>query len=356
MDWIRENKTQATILGIFGAIALLLGAMLFMSNSDYATSLEDLESINSKLSAKEKASLYPNEANVAALEEKAAAYEESVGKLSRVLLALQSEHPSEDIADTAFQAKLKKSIADLRERVGAGSKTLPKDFAYGFDSYTISLPRSPEAAKALNDYFDAVNAVITTAIDAGVHSIDSIQRSELAVEKGAPPPSNAPARAAAKVSSTKSKVKGKNGKPAAPPVRPLTQVVERRTLTLKLTTDQGPYQALLNALASPSKMPYFTVVRSVRLENEKQEGPLKSLSVVVANGAGAPEAPTPPPAEASPTGAAATAPKVEVITPATPSNKDAMLVMGGEKLHVHLEIDLVRFVEPAAETAGAGTQ
>ncbi len=357
MDWIRENKTQATILGIFGAIALLLGVVLFMANSDYSTGLEELESINNKLATKEKSSLYPNEANVKALEEKAASYEESVGKLSGVLLALQADHPSEDITDTAFQAKLKKSIADLREKVGAGSKTLPKDFAYGFETYTISLPRSPEASKALNDYFDAVNAVVSTAIDAGVHSIDSIHRTELAVEKG-PPPAVAPAKAQPKKAvASKSKAKGKNGKPAAAPVRPLTQVVERRTLTLKLTTDQGPYQALLNALASPSKMPYFTVVRSVRVENEKQEGPLKAISVVVANGANGGESasPTPPPAEA-PSGAGSNAPKVEVIVPATPANKDAMLVMGGEKLHVHLEIDLVRFVEPAAETAGAGTQ
>lgn len=341
MDWIRENKSQATILGIFGAIALALGVMLFLSSSDYGASLEELQSATSKLSAKEKASLYPNQANVDALEEKVSGYEEKVGLLSKTLLILQGKAP-EDIADTAFQAKLKQSINELREKVKS-STGLPKDFAFGFETYTISLPRSPEAAKELNDYFESVKAVVTAAVDAGVQSIDHINRTELAIEKGAPPAPRVVQQP--KAAPKKSPKKGKGGKAAPPPPPPVTQVVERRTLTLKLTADQGSLQLFLNALASPSKMPYFTVVRSLRVENEKQEGPLKS------------NIPPPqiekkePPKKEEPTknsDGTPAAPKLEVIVPPTPSERDAMTIMGGEKLHVYLEIDLVRFVEPTS--------
>jgi hypothetical protein len=55
-----------------------------------------------------------------------------------------------------------------------------------------------------------------------------------------------------------------------------------------------------------------------------------------------------PPPPVDPNGATP-APTVEVLKAATPSDKDAMIVMGGEKLRVYLEIDLVRFVEPASE-------
>lgn len=352
MDWIRANKTQAVILGIFGAIALALGVLLFLANSDYGTSLDEFESIKNKLISKEKASVYPNAENVNKMQERVDGYQASVDKLGTVLRSLQAEADTkdakpEDATDTGFQARLKKAIADLREQVGAGSKTLPKNFAFGFDIYTISLPKSPEAAKALNDYFSNVSAVVNKAIEVGVASIDEIHRTELAIEKGAPAPSAAPQPKKPEPKAKKS-TKATKGKAAAPPPKPLAQVVERRTLTLKLTTDQGPLQALLNALASPSQMPYFTIVRQVRVENEKQEGPSKNAALFQKKDTASSTPAAAPTPEAPATGAdgAPAAPKVEVIVPPTPSNRNATTVIGGEKLKVYLEIDLVRFVEP----------
>ena len=117
MDWIRENKTLATIAGIFLAGALALGALLLVSHFSYGESLETFTSKASQLASKERAPLYPNEANVKALEEKVAGYEEKVGSLGTVLLKLQVE--SKDITDTDFQAKLKQQIADIRAKADA---------------------------------------------------------------------------------------------------------------------------------------------------------------------------------------------------------------------------------------------
>ncbi len=348
MDWIRENKSLATIVGVFAVGGLGMGGVLLMSHFGYADSLEQLSSIAGKVASQEKAALYPSAANVDALAEKVSSYEDAVSGLGDVLLKLQP--PVKDITDTDFVAKLKLRIAETRQKAGDAVK-LPKDFAFGFDAYTKSLPPSPEAARQLNDYFEAVDAVISLAISSGIISLDGLQRSELAVEKPAsatPPPVEEPKKGKAKATASASKIKG--GKGSKPP-KEIAKVVERRRLNLVVSTDQKALQALINALASPSKMPFFTVVRAVRIENEKQEGPLRNAPMAVDVPFKAPE----PVGDSKPEGTAdaAAAPKVEVITAPKPAPADAVAVMGKEALKVSLDIDLVRFLAPSPEAASA---
>ena len=139
-------------------------------------------------------------------------------------------------------------------------------------------------------------------------------------------------------------------------------MVERRTLTLTLTTDQGPLQTVLNDLASPSKMPYFAAVRLARVQNEKNEGPLRAAVAqeLSRNTASlSTEDPNAVPTEnvvISPEGNPVTteaAPASNKIEAAKPGVKDAVGVLGQEKLKVYLEIDLIRFLDPNASSAGA---
>jgi hypothetical protein len=348
MDWIREHKKLATIVGIFVAGALALGALLFMSNSGYAESLETFTSMAGKVAMMEKAPLYPNEENVNAFDEKVTAFENEVSKLGGVLLKLQT--PVVAITDTDFQARLKQRIAEIKTKAATGTTQLPKDFAFGFDVYTQSLPRSPEAARELGDFFNAVDAVVVAAMDSGVRSIDSLSRSDLAIEKDAPP---APKPAPVKKESTFGKKKGTTTKKAVAPPKEIAKVVERRQLKLAFTADQKALQTLTNTLSSASKLPYYTFLRIVRIENEKQTGPLRSaLSTGEGPVGGKPsttpvvniDTPAPPPDGAEPA-----APKAEVIEAPKPAPADATAVLGGELLKVFFEIDLVRFVEPSPE-------
>jgi hypothetical protein len=186
-------------------------------------------------------------------------------------------------------------------------------------------------------------------MDSGVRSIESLSRSELTVEKEAPPP---PKPTAVKKESTFGQ-KGKAKKKAVAPPKEIAKVVERRELKLTFTADQKALQTLTNTLASASKMPYYTVLRITRIENEQQEGPLHSSASA---GGETPIGPsgnsikidsTPP----APTdGSAPAAPaKAEVVEVEKPALADARAVLGGELLKVFFEIDLVRFVEPAPE-------
>lgn len=350
---MRENSKLVTIMAIFGLAALGLGVFLWLSHGKYATALEEMDSLGKKVSNMEKAPLYPNEANVTQLDEKVTAYEGEVGKLSTVLMKLQPEVKA--VTDTDFQSKLKTRIAEIKTQA-TNRMTLPKDFAFGFDAYTQSLPRSPEAARELGDFFDAVDAVVVSALENDVRSIDKLERSELTVESAAPPPPPPPPPPPS--SKSKSKTKSKSGKAVAPP-KELAKAVERRELRLTFTGDQKAIMGLSNALASASSMKYFTVARIVRIENEKQEGPSRGPSPAgggetpvgggksTASISPATDTPVAPADGAAPAeGAAPAAPKAEVIEVAKAAPPDATAVMGAEMLKAYFEIDIIRFVEP----------
>jgi hypothetical protein len=356
MDWMRENKTLAAIIGVMVAGGLGLAAVLAMSYFQYTASLEEFQSVSNRVATLKGAKLYPSEENVTAKEAAISEYEEEVSKLGSVLLALQQ--PVKPLSDTEFQARLKARIADTRQKAEGRTPapvTLPKDFAFGFDSYTASLPRSAEAAMQLGDYLGAVDDIVNMLITSGVSSIDSIERTDLDVEKGKPPPPPEPPKETRK-SPTRKSTKGKATEKKAAPVKEIAKVVERRTVKLVLTTDQGPLQVVMNKLASPSEMVHFTIVRQLRVENEKQEGPLRGslpkLGDSASAGEAAPADPSEPVDPAKPAAAAVPA-KTQVIEPAKPAAPDAQAVFGEERLRVYMEIDLVRFLEPSPAEDGA---
>ncbi len=368
MDWIRANKSLAAILGVAIAGAVGLGICLVLTYNGYSDSLDSLESLSKKIVNMEKAKLYPNEENLQAKEDKVSAYEDEVGKLGAVLLNLQKDVTTKPITDTDFQGKLKQRIVEFREKAETSRTALPKEFAFAFDSYTRSLP-TQAATQDLNDYLDGVDAIVTAALDAGVSRIDSLQRTELAVEKDASKARKREAAKPAPAPPAKSKKKpGKKGakepKAAKAPVE-ITKVVEKRTVTLDVTADQAPLQALLNTLASATLMKHFTVLRVARIENEKLEGPLtngkpknsppgydqQNRDGLIKSVAVDP----PPPDGAADKDKDKDNSKAEAIPVVKPEPPDAQKVLGGEMLKAHLEIDLIRFLEPDSGASSSGS-
>jgi hypothetical protein len=204
---------------------------------------------------------------------------------------------------------------------------IPGDFNLGFQKYVAELPKSNDVATQLSTYLDAVDGLVRLMIDSGVISIDILERSDLASESDAPPaPKPQP-----KASGKKAKAAGRG------PVATAPKITEARQVRVYLTTDQAALQMVLSKLASPGEtkaagIPYFPIVRLVRIENERKDGP-----PMVAGEA----APTPPPVPA-PEGAPAAA------QPAAP---DSVVILGNERLRAYLEIDLVKFLEQ--QTAAA---
>lgn len=325
MDWIRENKVPAALIGVSAVGALALGALVFNAYSSYSSSLDQFDLLNTRVASMKSAPLAPTAQNLQAKTALIKDYSTSVDTLSLVLHKLQQ--PAPPTSTTEFQAKLKTKIADIRKLAADNRVSLPPDFNLAFDRYNASLPKSNEVATQLANYLDAVYELIQLCISSGVRSVDVVDRTELPSEKDAP--------AAPKAAPAKSKAPAKKGAAAqrvAAPAAP--SVMEKTQVRLVLTLDQGPLQKLIERLASPTEtpnMPYFPIVRVLRVENERQEGPPVQAGSAL-------------PGDESSGAAASPAPAPTATTGEAPAARDAVQLLGNEMLKVFLEIDFVKFL------------
>jgi hypothetical protein len=339
MDWIRENKTLAGILGVIIAGVLALGYLLYDAWNSYTAAKDAYITLGSEVARVQGAALAPTEKN---LSEKKALVEGYGQKVNQLGTALQFLQPvAAPTTDAEFQKKLLDRISKAKAMAEALKVKLPAEFAFGFGEYLGSFPKA-ELSTELSGYLDGVEMLTKLAMTSKVTSIDLLDRSQLPTEKAGAPASATPK-------------KSPYGQQAA--AAPTAKAIyEKNQVTMVLTLDQGSLQTLLSRLANTSdttseadsKKSFFSTVRLVRVENQAKTGPRKtSATPAPAPEPQVPEAPAPAPAkdgkEAAPAG------PVEIKPPA-PSAPDSFAVLGQEMLKVYLEIDLVKFL-PAAPAA-----
>lgn len=332
MDWIQENKPLAAIIGIVLAVSAGLGYMVFDAWSRFAESKETYLALGNQIAAMNSARLAPTEENVKLKKVAVEEYAASVNKLGGALLYIQA--PLKPVKDIEFQTKLKAKIAEARKKASVYNLTLPGEFAFGFDDYTKSLPKSAEAAADLSLFLDAMDELLDLFMKSGASSVDLFERSKLPVES-------------AQAANTGALPGNNRGAPAS--------IVSKRQASVILTLDQGALQLLISRLANPSEMPYFSSLRLVRIENQRTDGPLRSEVVLPQapeagsdGNQGAEGAAVVAPGEAQPA-------SNEIKAPA-PAAPDSVPVIGEEKLKVQLEIDFLRFSDAAQGVAAAVTR
>lgn len=329
MNWIRENKKLASILISFGVVALGLGAWLYLAYSNFSKARGDYDVEAAAVNNLRGASLSPSQENVDEKSAKVKEYEAQVDNLRDVLLSHQTAPAP--MAENDFQAKLKQRITSVKADASRAQVDLPStEFALGFDEYTASLPKTPQVAGELSLHLDVANFIVGTLINAGIRRLDTFERAKL------PSESKNPAQAAPVHNALHPGPANNRGRMAAA-AAPAAPSVEYYPIKLTMTCDQAPLQLLLNKLADPNPkiMPYFMIVRQVRIENEKSEAPLKDEIKSKLQNVGSLEA-------------AGGTTKPAVGNGAVPAKPDAVTVMGQELLHVYLELDYVRFATPVA--------
>jgi hypothetical protein len=321
MDWIRENKPLAAILGVIVVGSLALGYLLFDAWSTYAETKEGYLGLGGQVAGLKGAPLAPTEANLQAKQALVEEYSKLVNTLGKTVLILQPKVAA--INDIEFQEKLKAKISEIRKLSAQAKVQIPAEFAFGFDDYTHTLPKTAAAATELSGYLDAMDELMKLFLKCGVQSLDLLERSKLPVE-----------------AATASTTQGTNNAGAQGRGQVEVGIFEKRQISAVLTLDQGPLQLLISRLTNPTDMPYFTSLRLLRIENQRQDGPLHS------------EVRLPTPEVVNPNGTvkAEEAPTDEIRPPA-PAFVDAVPVFGNELLKVRLEIDLVKFLDAAAGIA-----
>ncbi len=321
MDWIRENKPLAAILGVIIAGSLALGYLLFDAWSSYTETKDAYLSMGSQVAGLKGSRLAPSEDNVKAKQALVEEYAANVNRLGGALLILQP--PVQPIKDIEFQAKLKTKIADVRKAAAISKMALPAEFAFGLDDYTTGLPKSAAAAAELSSFLDALDELVKLFMQCGVQSVDLLERSKLALEQDQAAPSP----------------QGNNRLRTQVQQQVTTSILEKRQISVILTLDQGPLQRLISRLANPSDMPFFTSLRLLRIENERQLGPLRSEVSLPA---------VPPAPDGAAAASATPAPAAsDEIKPPPPAPVDSVPVIGEERLKVRMEIDLVKFLDAA---------
>jgi len=323
MDWIRENKPLAAILGVILVGSLALGYLLFDAWSVYTEAKDGYLSLGNQVAGLKGARLAPTEANLKAKQALVEEYAGLVNTLGRTLLILQDQTKGPPVNDIEFQDKLKAKISDVRKAVQSRMQ-IPAEFAFGFDEYTRTLPKSAAAAAELSGYLDAMDELVKLFLKCDVKAVDSLERSKLPIEEQAAAPQQGNNNAGMQAQAT-------------------AGITEKRNISVVLTLDQGALQLLVARLSSPSEMPFFTSLRLLRIENQSQDGPLHSDVKIAPRGKIIGDGNTNQ-------GDAKEVPSDE-IRPPDPAPPDAVSVFGNESLKVRMEIDLVKFLDAARGVA-----
>ena len=347
MNWIKDNKMLAGILGFMIVGSIALGAYLFISYGEYSTKMEEWEQTNANVQRLKTQKIYPSAANYTDKEQQVREYAEKVDLLRVALLDPKVQEEVKPISETEFQAKLKDRVSAVKKAADSSAITLPEVFALGFEEYTGTVPRSPEIAAELSVQLDVIDKLVSTLVEAGVKSVDSLDRTKLVNETSDVQPS-AP---------TKPQVGGANTgnkKPIITAAEAAEPVLDRYPVKLTITTDQTPFQTIINTLSDPAKMPHFLVVRQLRVENERPEAPLKEEIRSKQTAALQPfSTDSAAPAPMSTDGAGSSPASTGLtITPAAPAAPDAVTVMGEEKIKIFLEVDYIRFRKPVTADSG----
>lgn len=346
MDWIRENKTLAGILGVIIAGVLGLGYMLYNAWDAYVVKKDEYLALGARVASIKGMALAPTPEN---LQQKQAAVDEYGAKVNQLSTALLFLQPTPaPITDADFQKKLRERIKKINEMADALKVRLPPDFGFGFGEYLEVFPKSDAIATELSGYLDGVEAIVKLALASKVVSIDLLDRTKLPAEN-----EGAPASAAGKKGAAKAAPKAA--------VAASSAISEKNTVSILATLDQAALQTFMSRLANPADMKseadqaksYFTSIRLLRVENEARTGPPRSSEQIAPVQPEAPPAPPAPPSDpdkkTEPTGPV-------LIQPPAPAQPDSRPVIGQEKLKVQLEIDLVKFLSPQTAATGAAAR
>lgn len=306
MDSLKKNKFLSTYLGVVAVGVLGLGYLLFSSFKANKAAAQAFETEKSAVQALQNKPLFPNAANLQARRTQVEGFASTVSQLQKGLLAsqpkLDTEAPSDKfqsaLTETLNALKAQAELTKLNSRAGS-------EFDLGLGKYLENLPPR-QAVPDLLFQLGALDAMVRTMLTDRVTSIDDITRSELDIEDA-----SAPAPADAKSAAAK-KPAGSNA------ALPEEMVLKRYPMQVRFTGSPRSVQDVLNHLAASKD--YFYAIRSLRIENERKEGPPK--------GAGADD-------NAS----------------SEESKKDSNIVLGGENISVWLAVDLLRFLDPTLASA-----
>lgn len=323
-----NHKTWLTVFGVFAL--LLIGAAGFYAFSSYGKYSEEMSGWDSSvgtIESLERRVPYPNEENAEALKKSVEGYDASVQELYHSLNSFQRPL-NEALQGTQFAQLVKKSVQEYREFAKAGGLEIEstEEFQLGFDAYSSSIP-APELVPVLDYELEAIDHLLRELVNSGVNTLMSFERDAIPGEPGGAEDHD-------------------------------SGVVHKYPVRLRFRSDYESFQKFINSVANDKD--FFYVVRVLKVQNEKVEGPLKTTD----DGGDGQRYVYP---DGEPVSfediqilreSSATDEEMEVAAREAGyarTQQDARVLMGQEKLEVYMVIDIVRFVNPG-EAANGGEE
>jgi hypothetical protein len=320
MSWIKENPFVATLGGVtlVGAGALIFVGSHFKGKYDAA--LETFTQEAGVVSSAEKLKPYPNPANRDGKAKALADYKADITKLQESFAKFRpAELPA--ISPQDLTGNIKTASDKIREAFTAERTEVPSNFFVGFENYTASLAPGP-ATPVLNDQLGALNEMFLALAKAGPKRLINVHRPILAEESG-------------------KTFEAKDATYRALPVE------------VTFSGSEKSLREFVTALAASQN--YYYVIRTMRIANEKQTGPVPAdgrfdtEGTAAALPGGTSENPFAGFAEAG-SEAAAGAGAGEAAPPAAPApvvsdtSKILQQVLGTEDITVFIRLDVLRFL------------
>lgn len=313
MSWIKDNKFLVALCG-----GTLLGVVLLYivgskGSSRYEAAKATFDEAYSEAQGYEKQHLYPKTENVNG---KTKALDEYRKSLESLQDAFEKYRPKEitNVSPQEFTTRLKASDSEVRKAFEAAGTTVPDAFFMGFESYKTTLAR-PNATGIMSYQMDAIKGILMELAKAAPKEFKNLYRPLLPEASGQvyTPPAHAVAR--------------------------------ELPLEITFVGHEKSVRAFFSAIEKPENR--YTVIRTLRITNAKQEAPRASDAKF-----DKPAAAKSP--ENSPFGGAFVLPNEASAPPAEPAAAPPVVsvdtgrilsqVLGDEQIQVFVRLDILEFL------------
>jgi hypothetical protein len=331
MSWIQENRFAAGL----GGITLVAAAGLIFwgvsASGSYNQAKEEYATAADQVDTMAKAKLYPSDQNLRDKKKAVTDYDKSVTDLQQAFEKFRAPTPP-NVEPAQFSEallKAKEAAAKAFAEVRPQPTELPAEFFLGNEDYTSS-PPGKGATGILTYQLEAISELMANLAAAAPSKVLNIHRPKLAEEEG------------------------KAFDPKGKSFRALP-------VEISFTGNEASLRKFLSSLDNSEK--HYYVVRSIRVINEKLKAPTAADSKFETEGDAQPEGGAPaadpfggaaaggfvlPGEEPAPAPGGATPPADAAPADAAAAGGEGVIlqqVLGSEKVHVFLRIDIIQFLE-----------
>ncbi|MBP7950796.1 MAG: Amuc_1100 family pilus-like protein [Verrucomicrobiales bacterium] len=281
--------------------------------------------------------LFPKQENVVRKKEQVNAYSQEVDKLHQAMLAYQKPlNPV--VTPDDVRTKLGKFKAQLQALAQGRKIELPSNFDLGLDRYMNAAPL--QAATPQVDYVvESVNTLLNSIFRRLITKLDVINVPEMPYEKGPATPATGAKKPGTTASAAKTTAAKTQKSKEVAPVLDEDKVFKRYHVYLSFTGPEKSVADAINDIATIGDGGPFFVINNLRVENDTKTGPQRTTGFAAQPLQQTPDPSAPPPTEGQE--------QKQVML-------DARYILGNEKVTAFLDLDLVRFEEPAKPQAPAG--